>query len=78
MSAHLVGRVGVGPAVEQQAHHLEVAEPGGHEEARGSVLGEKRDGKKGWPGVVRKIESDRYSKWGRKGMHGRAVSWVGG
>ncbi len=35
---HLIGRVGVGPAVEQQAHHLEEAEVGGHEEARPAVL----------------------------------------
>jgi hypothetical protein len=37
-SVHLFGRVGVNPAVEQQAHHLEVALLGGHEEACGAVL----------------------------------------
>jgi hypothetical protein len=35
---HLIGRVGVGPAVEQQARHLEVAVHGGNVEARGAVL----------------------------------------
>ena len=53
VSAHLVGRVGVGPAVEQQAHHLEVAVLGGNVEAREAVLRKKGEGKKGWPGGVR-------------------------
>ncbi len=38
MFVHLISRVGVGPAVEQQAHHLEVAVYGGNVEARGAVL----------------------------------------
>ncbi len=44
VSSHLVGRVGVGPAVEQQAHHLELALPGCNDEAGGAVLREKREG----------------------------------
>ncbi len=40
---HLIGRIGVGPAVEQQAHRLEVAELGGHKEARDAVLHKKRE-----------------------------------
>ncbi len=46
--AHLFGRVGVGPAVEQQAHHLEVAFLGGHVQASDAILpaarAEKREG----------------------------------
>ena len=43
---HHFGRVGVGPAVEQQAHQLEVAIQGGAVEARPAVL-RKRATKKG-------------------------------
>jgi hypothetical protein len=44
--AHRFGRVGVGPAVEQQAHQREVAIQGGAVEARPAVL-RKRARKKG-------------------------------
>ncbi len=38
---HIVGRVGVGLAVEQHPHHLEVAELGGLIEARAARLHER-------------------------------------
>ncbi len=44
MFVHLFCRVGVGPAVEQQAHHLEVAVQGGIVEAREAVLLEREGG----------------------------------
>jgi hypothetical protein len=47
---HLAGRVGVSPAVEQQAHHLEVALHGGLVDARGAVLHQKREGRGGGEG----------------------------
>jgi hypothetical protein len=36
--AHLISRIGVGPAVEQQAHHLEVALAACCDEGRFAVL----------------------------------------
>ncbi len=41
-SVHLICSVGIGPAVEQQAHHLEVAVLGGKGEARDAVLHKER------------------------------------